>query len=60
MLERGYDVRVFDPAGQDGVDSGCGQLWFVQEWMRDNPDKARPSIGHNLPVVHCPTQPNKT
>jgi len=54
MLERGYNVRVFDPAGQDDIGGGCGQLWFVQQWMRDNPDKARPSCGNGLPVVHTP------
>ena len=55
MLECGFDVRVFDPAGQDDIGGGCGQLWFVQDWMKKNPDKARPSIGYDLPVVHCPT-----
>jgi len=54
MLGLGYNVRVFDPAGQDDIGGGCGQLWFVQRWMSDNPDKARPSIGHELPVIHTP------
>lgn len=54
MLARGYSTRMFDPAGQDDVGGGCGQLWFVQEWMRNNPDKAKPSIGRNLPIVHTP------
>ena len=54
LLERGYNVRVFDPAGQDDIGGGCGQLWFVQRWMEDNPDKARPSIGNGLPIVHVP------
>lgn len=54
LVERGYDVRVFDPAGQDTIGGGCGQLWFVQQWMQNNPDKARPSIGHDLPAVHVP------
>src|SRR5688572_6273563 len=31
LLERGFDVRVFDPAGQDTIGGGCGQLWFVQK-----------------------------
>lgn len=51
---RGYNTRVFDPAGQDDIGGGCGQLWFVQEWMRNHPDQARPSIGHSLPIVHTP------
>lgn len=54
LLCRGFDVRVFDPAGQDDIGGGCGQLWFVQKWMHDNPQLARPSIGHDLPKVHVP------
>jgi 23S rRNA (adenine2503-C2)-methyltransferase len=50
----GYDVRVFDPAGQDTIGGGCGQLWFVQDWLRTRPDLARPSIGAGKPVVHAP------
>lgn len=55
LVERGFDVRVFDPAGQDTIGGGCGQLWFVQKWMQDHPDLARPSIGRGLPVIHAPT-----
>lgn len=29
----------------------CG---FVQDWMRSNPQLARPSVGRSLPVVHAP------
>lgn len=54
LLLKGYGVRVFDPAGQDDIGGGCGQLWFVQKWMEDNPDKAKPSIGCGLPKVHVP------
>lgn len=54
LIERGFDVRVFDPAGQDDIGGGCGQLWFIQQWMRDHPELARPSIGHGLPSVHTP------
>ena len=50
----GFSTRMFDPAGQDDIGGGCGQLWFVQQWMRDNPDKARPSVGFRLPVIHAP------
>lgn len=53
MLEAGYSTRRFDPAGQDDVGGGCGQLHFVQEWFRDNPDKARPSVGNGLPILHA-------
>lgn len=45
LISSGYNVRVFDPAGQDDIGGGCGQLWFVQEWMKNNPDKTKPSIG---------------
>lgn len=54
MLDRGFNVRVFDPAGQDDIGGGCGQLWFVQDWMAKNPTLARPSIGHGMPKVHVP------
>lgn len=54
LLERGYSTRMFDPAGQDDVGGGCGQLWFVQSWMKNNPQLARPSIGRGLPVIHTP------
>lgn len=54
LAERGYSTRMFDPAGQDDIGGGCGQLWFVQDWMRRHPDRARPSIGRSLPVVHAP------
>lgn len=55
LVELGYDTRVFDPAGQDTIGGGCGQLWFVQSWMKQNPHLARPSVGHGLPEIHAPT-----
>jgi 23S rRNA (adenine2503-C2)-methyltransferase len=54
MLNYGYNVRVFDPAGQDDIGGGCGQLWFVQNWMKNNPEKVRPSVGHEQPIIHVP------
>jgi 23S rRNA (adenine2503-C2)-methyltransferase len=54
LLKAGFNVRVFDPAGQDDIGGGCGQLWFVQEWMRQNPELARPSVGHGRAAVHTP------
>lgn len=54
LLKRGYDVRVFDPAGQDTIGGGCGQLWFVQDWVQKNPDMARPSVGAGMPEIHVP------
>lgn len=54
LVERGYDTRMFDPAGQDTIGGGCGQLWFVQDWMQRHPELSRPSIGRGLPEVHAP------
>lgn len=54
LEEEGYLARMFDPAGQDDIGGGCGQLWYVQQWMKDNTDRARPSVGHGKPVVHTP------
>jgi len=55
MLTEGYNVRMFDPAGQDDVGGGCGQLWFVQDWMKQHPDKSRPSVGNGLVKIHTPS-----
>lgn len=51
---RRFSVRCFDPAGQDDIGGGCGQLWFVQDWMNKHPDLARPSCGSGKPIVHAP------
>ena len=56
LIRLGYDVRVFDPAGQDDIGGGCGQLWFVQQWAKDHPEATHNSIGAGLPVVHAPNQ----
>ena len=34
FIEQGYNVRKFDPAGQDDIGGGCGQLFHVQRWMQ--------------------------
>jgi 23S rRNA (adenine2503-C2)-methyltransferase len=54
MQAKGYSCRKFDPAGQDDIGGGCGQLWFVQEWMRNHPESARASVGRGMPEVHAP------
>ena len=36
FVESGYNVRVFNPAGQDDIGGGCGQLFMVQNWMKNN------------------------
>lgn len=35
FLNEGYNTRIFDPAGQDDIGGGCGQLWYVQQWMKN-------------------------
>lgn len=34
LLNRGASLRVFNPAGQDDIRGGCGQLWYFQEWLK--------------------------
>ena len=36
MTEAGFHTRVFNPAGQDDIGGGCGQLWYFQKWLTDN------------------------
>ena len=36
FLEAGYNVRVFNPAGQDDIGGGCGQLFAVQKWFKEH------------------------
>jgi 23S rRNA (adenine2503-C2)-methyltransferase len=31
LFSNEYSTRVFDPAGQDDIGGGCGQLWYVQQ-----------------------------
>jgi len=33
FLKDGYNTRIFDPAGQDDIGGGCGQLWYVQNFL---------------------------
>lgn len=54
LVERGYDTRTFDPAGQDTIGGGCGQLWFVQRWAEEHAPLARRTVGSGLPEVHAP------
>lgn len=54
LLNRGFGVRVFNPAGQNDIGGGCGMLWRVQEWMKNNQDKVHPSIGSKFPSIHTP------
>lgn len=52
----GFRTRTFDPAGQDDIGGGCGQLWYVQQWMEKNKDRVKASVGRGLPVVHTPKE----
>jgi len=35
FIDAGYDTRIFDPAGQDDIGGGCGQLWYVQKYLTE-------------------------
>ena len=36
MEDEGFHLRVFNPAGQDDIGGGCGQLWYFQKWLKAN------------------------
>ena len=55
LVNLGFNVRVFDPAGQDTIGGGCGQLWYVQDWMKSHDDLVKKSVGFGSEKVHCPT-----
>lgn len=50
LVELGFNTRVFNPAGQDTIGSGCGQLWSTQQWVQSNSDKAQISAGHRIHI----------
>ena len=54
LMRNGASCRMFDPAGQDDIGGGCGQLWFVQDWMKRNSNIAKPTIGTGKEKVHTP------
>jgi 23S rRNA (adenine2503-C2)-methyltransferase len=54
LIAHGFSTRVFDPAGQDDIGGGCGQLWYVQQWMKDHPEKVKNSIGYGKLHIHAP------
>lgn len=41
MNEAGFHTRVFNPAGQDDIGGGCGQLWYFQKWLNENDYKPK-------------------
>lgn len=36
LIGCGFSIRIFNPAGQDDIGGGCGQLWYFQEWLKNN------------------------
>lgn len=54
LSNHGFSTRMFDPAGQDDIGGGCGQLWFVQDWMKNNSHLAKKSVGFGMDIVHAP------
>jgi 23S rRNA (adenine2503-C2)-methyltransferase len=36
MEDEGFHLRVFNPAGQDDIGGGCGQLWYFQKWLKEH------------------------
>jgi 23S rRNA (adenine2503-C2)-methyltransferase len=53
LLERGFSTRLFDPAGQN-QGGGCGQLFYYQQWIYNNPGKVKFTVGKSLPIIHSP------
>lgn len=54
LLNQGYSVRCFDPAGQDDIGGGCGQLWYVQDYANSHPEITKKSCGAGRDKVHAP------
>lgn len=50
MVQEGYNTRVFNPAGQDDIGGGCGQLWQVQQFAEQHPELMKQSAGNK---IHC-------
>lgn len=34
LVQLGFNVRVFNPAGKDTIGGGCGQLHYTQDWFK--------------------------
>lgn len=54
LVTHGFSTRCFDPAGQDDIGGGCGQLWFVQDYAKNHPELTRKSCGAGKDKVHAP------
>ena len=35
FVVEGYNARIFNPDDQDDIGAGCGQLWYVQQWLKE-------------------------
>lgn len=44
FLSKGYNTRIFNPAGQDDIGGGCGQLWYVQKWLKEHDNKTTSNL----------------
>lgn len=36
MTDNNASLRIFNPAGQDDIGGGCGQLWYYQKWLENH------------------------
>ena len=54
LMHYGFSTRCFDPAGQDDIGGGCGQLWFVQDFAKNHPELTHKSCGSGKDKVHAP------
>lgn len=48
LVAQGFNTRVFNPAGQDDIGGGCGQLWQVQKFAAEHPELLRQSPGDKI------------
>ena len=53
-LESRFAAKARKAIITDWEGGGCGQLWFVQDWLKDHATLSRPSCGNGLPEVHAP------
>lgn len=54
LMMNGFSTRIFDPAGQDDIGGGCGQLWQVQRFANDNPNVMKQSPGNKMLKIKIP------
>lgn len=50
LVSQGFNTRVFNPAGQDDIGGGCGQLWQVQKFAAEHPEIMKQSPGDKIRV----------